>query len=147
MNIECNTVDRYEQHRLMAHTGQAWVYQNGAIITADARDFQVGQVIAGRMLACVSKKNKGRHIYLHTSKKHERIEWLKRKAAQHGFEVLSAHCQTGMETIHKPSGGFTVDATEFVFVIKVTDTQLFQAARVSGISSTSKTYGFNFINI
>lgn len=137
-------------HRVVAGVaqGRAWVDNGTQVVLPDAsRTFTQNEILAGSMRACVSKKVKGRHRYFHTGDWRSRHEWLERKAQQHGFEVMSAHCSAIQKRIDKPTGPITIDQTDFVFVIKVVDPEKFRHAYLNGVSSTAKTYGYNFINI
>lgn len=137
-------------HRVVAGAaqGRAWVDRGTQVILPDAdRMFALDEILAGTMRACVSRKVKGRHRYFHTGDWRSRHEWLERKGQQHGFEVISAHCTATQKRIEKPGGAITVDQTDFVFVIKVLDPQRFRNAYLNGVSSTAKTYGYNFINV
>lgn len=137
-------------HRVVsgAAEGKAW-FDNGAqvILPDPVRTFELGEILAGTMRACVSKKVKGKHRYFHTSDWRARHQWLAQKGQIHGFEVMSAHCSASQKHIKKNTGVISIDQTDFVFVIKVTDPEKFRNAYSNGVSSTAKTYGFNFINV
>lgn len=137
-------------HRVMASiaNGTAWVDTGTQVIGPDpAREFTAGSILAGSLKACVSKKVKGRHRYFHTSDWRVRHEWLKRKGLQHGFEVLSVHCEATQRLLDKGTQVIRLDETRFVFVLQIVDPVAFKAAYVHGISSTARTYGYNFINV
>jgi hypothetical protein len=59
---------------------------------------------------------------------------------------LTIHCTSDIATIDSGrSRSFHVDQTDFVGVLKVTDTQMFQKALACGVGSVAKTYGFGML--
>lgn len=87
------------------------------------------------------------------SKREDLLAWMERKAALHGFAVDSA----GLRTIPRPRQLFTKrsreddarhhgthSATEFIGVLKVLDSDLFQQSVHTGIGS-AKAFGFGML--
>lgn len=77
----------------------------------------------------------------------ELIDWLQRKAAQHGFEIETST----LKTIPRPRQPFTKKgnhgthtATEFSGRLRVTDPDLFRTAATRGIGS-AKAFGFGML--
>ena len=111
------------------------------------KDVKEGQLTAFELRACVSKKRKGKHIYMPSHDWRVRHEWLKNKAEASGFEVLTLHSASKMVQIEDQSRSFKVDQTDFTGILKVTDTAQFRAALINGIGSTAKTFGFGMLVI
>lgn len=87
------------------------------------------------------------------SKREDLIAWIERKGVQHGFQIDSS----SLQTIPRPRQVFvkksTADtrrhaglhtATEFVGILKITDTALFILATRTGIGS-AKAFGFGML--
>ena len=55
------------------------------------KELNVGEITAFELRACVSKKRKGKHIYLRSDDWKGRHAWLKNKAEDSGFEILTLH--------------------------------------------------------
>lgn len=98
-----------------------------------------------------NRKKNGRREPIVT--REDLIDWLQRKAAQHGFEIDSAT----LKTIPRPRQPFTKKdqtsqnrhtgthtATEFTGHLRVTDPALFRAAATHGIG-TAKAFGFGML--
>ena len=153
------TVAKYASHRMVAGlTGgkpASWFDEGErlrvrtleplATAAQPARTFTAGQIVGFQVKASCGKKVKGKHRYFHTADWRSRHEWLKRKGELHGFEVLTVHCRAEQERINAGTRVFTVDATSFTGVLKVTDLEKFNAVLISGIGSTAKAFGFGFI--
>ena len=153
------TVSKYASHRMIAGlTGgnpASWFDEGNRLLVRTLtplavgeqlpRTFSTGQVIGFQLKASCGKKVKGKHRYFHTADWRSRHEWLNRKSELHGFEVLTVHCHAEQERISSDKRTFTVDATSFTGVLKVTDIDKFNAVLVSGIGSTAKAFGFGFI--
>lgn len=153
------SIDKYANHRIVSGlTGgkpASWLDEGERLrirtqdaIQADAqrkRTFAIGQIVGFQLKASCGKKVKGKHRYFHTSDWRSRHEWMNRKGQLHGFEVLTIHCHAQQERIQAGSRTFSVDATSFTGVLKVTDLERFNAVLVSGIGSTAKAFGFGFI--
>ena len=153
------SVAKYASHRLVAGlTGgkpASWfdegerlrvrTLESLATAAQPARTFTAGQIVGFQLKASCGKKIKGKHRYFHTADWRSRHEWLKRKGELHGFEVLTVHCRAEQERINAGIRVFTVDATSFTGVLKVTDLEKFNAVLISGIGSTAKAFGFGFI--
>ncbi len=111
--------------------------------------FQLGQQLGFRLLANPTKRlsadkgNKGKRIGLY--KVEEQIEWLERKAQQHGFEVHSAlpsrqdHSQ---DRVHK----LEFFSVQFDGILQVTDPVAFLTAVQAGIGS-GKAFGFGLLSL
>jgi hypothetical protein len=153
------TVSQYALHRIVADLtdgkpvswfdeGKKLRIRTPEAIPGDLqpkRDFTAGQILGFQLKASCGKKVKGKHRYFHTADWRSRHEWLNRKGLLHGFEVLTVHCHAEQEHIKAGARTFSVDATSFTGVLKVTDLEKFNAVLVSGIGSTAKAFGFGFI--
>jgi len=109
--------------------------------TGDARSHTAGEVLAFTLRACVDLKTGGKHRYLPIADWRGRRDWLEKKAAKAGFEVVAVVVTGGMETIRKPARTFRIDATTFTGILKVTDPEVFAAALKSGVGATAKAFG------
>ena len=113
---------------------------------APPRPVRSGEIVGFELRACVAKKIKGRHLYLPTSDWRGRHAWLRKKGERHGFEPLAINCQSSPAKIDDGNGRkFTVDQTDFVGVLRVTDKNLFETALANGVGSTARTFGFGML--
>lgn len=107
-----------------------------------------GDLVGFELRACVSKKNKGRHVYFPIADWRSRHDWLRKQGERHGFELLTVHCSSDLALVDNGRGRkFTVDQTDFVGVLRVTDTGKFMGAVANGIGSTAKAFGFGMLII
>lgn len=90
-----------------------------------------------------SSKN-SRRKYLSTQE--ERIQWLQRKGAQGGFQILSVIEKEGYSVRTRKSSGFTLRASEFQGSLKVTDEEKFKQCWRKGIGP-EKAYGLGLLFI
>ena len=105
-----------------------------------------GGLAAFELRACVSRKVGGRHRYYPPADWRSRRDWLRRRGERLGFEPLTVHCSAGFMTVDKAGGRpFTVDRTDFVGVLRVTDEAAFARAVAGGVGSTARTYGFGML--
>lgn len=108
----------------------------------------VGKLIGFSVTACVAYSSGNKHKYLPTSDWRGRKRWLEERSTKCGFEVVGVHVSGGMQVIDKEDGRrFTVDATEFIGLLKITDLDVFQHCYVNGISKVGKAYGLNMLII
>lgn len=114
----------------------------------DLPEVQLGELRLFSLLACVGSKVRGRHVYPPRGDHAVRHAWLGRQGQRHGFEVVSVHCTSDIARIADQSGrNFTLDATDFTGVLKVTDAAAFQSALRDGVGSTGRAFGFSFLSI
>lgn len=111
------------------------------------REVSQGDVIAFELRACVARKIKGKAIYFPLRDWRPRHAWLARKAAMCGFEVLALRSTSSMAKIAKEHQVFTVDQTDFVGVLRVTDVAQFGVAMARGVGSTARAFGFGMLTI
>lgn len=111
------------------------------------RQVDVGDVAAFELRASCGTKKKGRHCYWPVADWKSRHEWLDRQGERHGFSVITVHCSSDMQLIEKTGRKFTVDKTDFVGVLKVTDAQKFSNAVATGIGGKAKAFGFGMIQL
>lgn len=108
----------------------------------------VGELRLFSLRASVASKVRGRHIYPPRGDHAARQAWLGKQGLRHGFEVVAVHCTSDIARVSDPSGrNFTLDATDFTGVLKVTDADAFQAALRAGVGSTGKAFGFSLLSI
>lgn len=114
----------------------------------EAPAFEVGKIIAFTVKACVAFSSGKKHKYLPTEDWRGRRQWLDKRAAKCGFELVCVHVSGGIQPIETHDGRkFTVDATEFTGLLKVTDLSAFQHCYLNGISKVGKAFGLNMIVI
>ena len=112
------------------------------------RAIAVGDVIGFELRACVSRKIKGRHIYYPLNDWRSRRAWLQKQGEQKGFEPLTMNSHASQAKIIDGKGrSFTIDQTDFVGVLRVTDSNLFEKAVANGVGSTAKAFGFGMLVI
>jgi len=115
---------------------------------ADLPDVQAGELRLFSLRACVGSKVRGRHIYPARGDHATRHAWLGRQGQRHGFDVVAVHSTSGTATVADQAGRhFTLDATDFTGVLKVTDATAFQAALRMGVGSTGRAFGFSLLSI
>jgi hypothetical protein len=112
------------------------------------RAFVIDDIIGFELRACVSKKIKGRHVYYPMSDWRSRHKWLQYRGELSGFEPLTMNSHAAQAKIDDGKGrSFTVDQTDFVGVLRVTDSDLFEKAVANGVGSTAKAFGFGMLVI
>lgn len=108
--------------------------------------YEAGNLLGFTLTACVEFKSGGKHRYLPLSDWQGRREWLEKKAAKHGFEILGVHVSPKMRNIEAHDGRtFRIDATEFVGLLRVIDSELFGNCLVSGVGKVGKAFGLNLL--
>ncbi len=149
-----SSVRGYALHRLVAQYLQGrpalWADegQQVRIRTKDAvpPDYEVGKVLGFTVRACVSYSNKNRHRYLPLEDWRGRRQWLESKASEWGFEVLGVHVHGAMTLIEAHDGRrFTVDATEFTGVLRVTNQASFSRCLVTGVGKVGRAFGLGLL--
>lgn len=156
------SISGYPIHRAVAalaqgapHTwrdnGETVIIRTTAPLDADGADLpevQLGELRLFNLRACVGSKVRGRHVYPVKGDHHARQAWLGRQAQRHGFEVVSVHCTSGMARVSDHAGrNFTLDATDFTGVLKVTDLSAFKGALRTGVGATGRAFGFSLLSI
>jgi hypothetical protein len=111
------------------------------------RAVRMGDVVAFELRASCGTKRKGRHSYWPIADWKSRHDWLDRQGVRHGFTLITVHCSADMQLIEKTGAKFTIDKTDFVGVLKVTDSDLFGKALTGGIGGKAKAFGFGMIQI
>ena len=107
---------------------------------------RAGQRLAFRLLANPTVKRDGKRLGLY--KEQEQTDWLKRKARENGFSVLSA-VATGMGKVKSRTAEgreTTLLAVRFDGALEVTDAALFVKALECGVGS-AKGFGFGLLSI
>ena len=135
---------------LFSDEGATMLVRTETVIDAEPKalkELGTGELTAFELRACVSKKRKGKHIYLPSDDWRVRHEWLKNKANSNGFEILTLHSSSKMVRIQDQVRSFKVDQTDFTGILKVTDEAQFRMALAKGIGSTAKTFGFGMLVI
>ena len=115
---------------------------------AELPQVQPGDLRLFNLRACVSSKVRGRHIYPARGDHAVRQAWLGRQGQRHGFDVVAVHSTSGTATVADQAGRhFTLDATDFTGVLKVTDATAFAAALRTGVGATGRAFGFSLLSI
>lgn len=110
------------------------------------RTAAAGEIVGFELRACVARKVRGRHLYYPLADWRSRHAWLRKQGARHGFEPLTIHCRAAQAGIDKGGGrAFTVDRTDFVGVLRVTDAARFARAVAHGVGATAKAFGFGML--
>lgn len=114
---------RHKQGRLVRRTGSS-----GGALTSDH-----APVMAKRR--CAYQQGDGGDNL--------RIEWLKRRASENGFEVVQ--CLVVADKVEVRGTG-TIERCEFHGVLRVTDSESFSTVLLKGIGP-ARTYGFGLIRL
>lgn len=87
-------------------------------------------------------KTKGVRKYFRNGDIASRMNWLRTKAADHGFEVLHAEVIMGRSVVKR----FPVDDTTFKGELRVTNAALFAETLERGVSGAGgRSFGFGFL--
>jgi CRISPR-associated protein Cas6/Cse3/CasE subtype I-E len=87
-----------------------------------------------------------KHKYLPLADWRSRRTWLEQQAAKHGFELVGVHVTPAMRAVETHDGRrFSVDATEFTGILKVTDPDTFAACLLKGLGRVGKAFGLNLL--
>ena len=156
-----STIRGYPLHRMVSELtsnesslfsdeGNTLLVRTSKTIDAPSKPLKklaVGEISAFELRACVSVKRKGKHLYFPVNDWRSRHEWLRTKATQNGFEILSLHSSQKMTKIDDGKRDFRIDQTDFTGILKVTEGSAFEQALVKGIGSTGRTFGFGLLII
>ncbi len=118
--------------------------------SADATtpEFEQGQLLGFTLKACVALRQGRRHKYLPLNDWRGRRAWLDQQAVKHGFEIVGVHVKGAMQKIETHDGrGFTVDATEFVGLLKVTEQEAFKRCLTTGVGRVGRAFGLGLLII
>lgn len=135
---------------LFADRGDHLVVRTAKQIDAElrpVREVVTGDIVGFELRASCGTKNKGRHRYWPVADWRSRHDWLDRQGERHGFNVIAVHCTSDMQMIEKTGRKFTIDKTDFLGVLKVTDAEKFGSALALGIGGKGKAFGFGMIQI
>ena len=143
------SVRGYSLHRIVEQIGgnALWSENNKQVIVRKRQDpqpiYEIGKLLVFEVTACVSTGRK--HRYYPTSDWRVRHEWFTQQAAKNGFEVMGVHVTGGRKLVEKDGSRFTVDASKFVGLLKVTDGQAFSKCLTSGIGRVGKSFGLGLL--
>jgi hypothetical protein len=108
--------------------------------------YEIGRLLGFTTTSCVALRAGRKHRYLPLADWRGRREWLEKEGARHGFEVVGVHVVGGMQQVQTHDGRrFTVDATEFTGLLRVTDPAAFSRCLVQGIGRVGKAFGLNLL--
>jgi CRISPR associated protein len=156
------SVTGYPIHRAVAALAQGAPHlwrDNGDTLTirttaaldaegADLPSVQAGELRMFNLRACVGSKVRGRHVYPPRGDHVARQTWLSRQGQRHGFEVVAVHCTSDIACVADQAGrDFTLDATNFTGVLKVTNEAAFHNALQVGVGATGRAFGFSLLSI
>ena len=154
------TLKGYDLHRLVqgltegesplfADMGDSLLVRTEKPITekgTPARQIMDGEIVGFELRACVARKIKGKHVYYPVSDWRSRHAWLHKQGERNGFEPMTINCHASQAKVDNGRGRkFTVDQTDFVGVLRVTDNTKFMMAVANGIGSTAKAFGFGML--
>jgi len=87
-----------------------------------------------------------KHRYLPVADWRGRKAWLEAQGIKHGCEVVGVHAQGGMQTVTTHDGRhFTIDATQFTGLLRVTQPAPFNDCLLNGIGKVGKAFGLNLL--
>jgi hypothetical protein len=129
-------------------TGYLWA-KLGEKVLVRRRDDPVpscrnGEVYQARLSAMITKKRDGKRGWIRRDLKEPRIEWLHRRAEQHGFEAIDPVVSVERVFVDKPGAEFWADVSTFVFDLKVTDEVKLRQALTEGIGK-GRTWGLGML--
>lgn len=136
---------------LWRDNGETLTIRTDAPLDAEGTDLpevQVGELRMFSLRACVGSKVRGRHVYPPRGDHAARQAWLGKQGQRHGFDVVAVHCTSDVATVADQAGrNFTLDATDFTGVLKVTDPAAFRTALCTGVGATGRAFGFSLLSI
>lgn len=156
------TSNGYSIHRAVAALTQGAPHHwrdNGETLTirttapldaegADLPTVRMGELRLFDLRACVASKVRGRHVYPPRGDHKARQAWLGKQGQRYGFEVVAVHCTSQPARVADQAGrDFTLDATDFTGVLKVTDSAAFESALKTGVGATGRAFGFSLLSI
>ena len=107
---------------------------------------QQGGVLAFELQASVAARKGGKNIYPERHDWQTRRAWLENEGRKHGFELMAVHVNADRLRVSDKTGRqFSIDASRFTGVLKVTDAPLFAQALSSGIGRVGKAYGMGLL--
>lgn len=111
-----------------------------------APDFETGKLLAFTVRACVAFSSGNRHKYLPLADWRGRRAWLEKRAPECGFILVAVHVSPAMQRVETHDGrAFSVDATEFTGLLRVTDLPKFQHCYQHGLGKVGKAFGLNML--
>lgn len=144
----------YALHRIVAEYQQGkpalWA-DEGSQVRIRPQDvtpptYEAGRLLAFTTRACVVTSTGRRHRYLPTDDWRGRRAWLEKQGSKHGFEIVAVHVAGGMEQVETHDGRrFTIDATEFTGLLRVTNAEAFARCLTHGIGRVGKAFGLNLL--
>lgn len=144
----------YALHRLVEQYQQGkpalWA-DEGKQVRIRPRDsipptFETGKILGFTVKACVAYSSGNQHVYLPLADWRGRRQWLEKRAAKCGFDLVGVHVSGAMEEVQTHDGrNFTIDATEFTGLLKILDLDAFTRCYMSGLGKVGKSFGLNMI--
>lgn len=104
-----------------------------------------GEVRVIELRASCFVSSGGKKIFLKPGDWKARHEWLRKKGARHGFEVLTVNCISKTIKIQKPGAPFVLDQTDFTATIKILDQPKFNNALKVGVGAKGRAFGFGLL--
>jgi CRISPR-associated protein Cas6/Cse3/CasE subtype I-E len=144
----------YALHRVVAQHPQGehalWADEGAQLRirprNTNAPEYEAGTLLAFMTKACVAYQVRHKNIYLPLADWSGRKTWLEKQSVKHGFSVVGVHVKAGMERVQTHDGrSFTIDATEFTGLLRVTDSAAFQRCLVNGLGKVGKAFGLNLL--
>ena len=143
------TMNGYSTHRAVAaltNGAPAQFVDNGSSVTIRTNADVPTDIKCFTLKAACGTKVNGQHRYFRQGDHIARKAWLSRKGMQHGFEVLAVHATSERMVVNKGEG-FTMDATTFTGVLKITDATKFANAVMSGVGGPGKAFGLGMLSL
>jgi len=145
--------DAYLLHRLVAE-----MHPEGALWHDDGRNLIVrsktqplpdvpsaGTLLGFRVAARVTLKRASKRRDARPGDIQTRRQWLVSRGRHWGFEVVSMYCECHRLNIKTRDARFSVDATQFAGVLRVTDRDRLARAMLAGITPTGLAYGLGML--
>lgn len=145
------SVSGYALHRLVEQMGGGLWADLGSTLRVRKKSevvpvFEAEKLLVFDLTACVYRRTGGRVCYYPLGDWRSRKAWLEKEAEKNGFELVGVHIEAGKRLIEKSEGAkFTVDATNFVGLLRVTDPALFSTGLIKGIGRVGKAFGLGLL--
>lgn len=155
------TIGTYENHQMMEgltgggrplflDMGDHLIVRSDRALTQQYRPVPVvaeGDVRAFELRASCGVKNKGRHRYFPLKDWRARHEWLKSRAPEHGFEVLTVNVTARRMKIAKAERSFWMDSSDFTGILRVINTEAFDKVLAEGFPGPGRAFGHGLLII
>lgn len=154
-------VGAYDSHRLLegltsggralyVDMGDHLIVRSDVQIAPDLRPVpkvSLGDIRAFELRASCGVKVKGQHRYYPLKDWRARHDWLRRRSADYGFEVLTINVTARRIKIQKTDRQFWIDSSDFTGILKVTDEDALQNVLRMGFPGPARAFGHGLLII